>query len=595
MLDSALATKKLPVVNLYWPWLVGVAAVFAYILPWMLAGESGYIRIHDTLDSNLVWYKIMTEQKFWFAPNLSEVGSIFEKGVPRVSYPSELSVVALLFAWLEPYWAYVANQFILRLVAFSGMYIFLRSNLPVGQRSHIFIALGVALCYAALPYWAFGGGAVAGLAWIFYALIRVWRGHLGIAEVIILFVYPFYSHIVLTGMFLIGLSWLLIPVALIFGHRLRPILIATIITTISHLLVSYRLVEYAVMGGFISQRADYVMPHNSLAIAWSETLRIFQYGEWAVTLHGSVIFYTVLVVLAFTLLLFVARHILWHQAERSMLNRAKDTWWQSQSSALGFMVATCFAMALFCGLWNWNPITTWRETMPILVMVNFTRISFYMPFLWMVAFALALAIIVNKIQFIGFILIAGLLIAQLRVELPQHEYFVEKKQTGITYAQFFSKPLFDDIANSLPGNRLSYVVGSIGIHPSVAQYNGFKTADAFLALYPKEYKVKFRKVVVDEFSLRPDLLKYFDEWGSSAYFYITEMWCPRDGAVCTKTKLIPPVPVRFDVLAMRDLLGVKYLFSVPTISNAADLGLTYMGTFESSESAWHITVYRLPG
>ena len=328
-------TKNLAFMK-FLPWFVGVAAALAYILPWVLAGESGYVRIHDTLDSNLVWHKIMAEQKFWFAPNLSEVGPIFEKGAPRISYPSELSAITLLFAWLEPYWAYVANQLILRLVAFSGMYIFLRSILLAGQKSHIFIALGVALCYAALPYYAFGGGAIAGLSWVFYALIRIWRGYLGIAEVIVLFAYPFYSHILLTGMYLIGLIWLLIPIAIIFGHRARPILVAAIITTVSHLLVSYRLVEFAVVGGFIPHRADFVRPHNSLAVAWSETMRIFQYGEWAVTLHGLVIFYTVLAVLLLAII-----HCIWRlYTERNISNRIESPWWRSHDFTLGFLVSS---------------------------------------------------------------------------------------------------------------------------------------------------------------------------------------------------------------------------------------------------------------
>lgn len=579
---------RLPM-NKIWPALAGIGAILLYISPWLLGGESSYVRIHDTLDSNLVWYKIMTEHRFWFEPNLSMVGPIFEQGLPRISYPNELSIITLLFAWLDPYWAYVANQFILRLIAFLGMYVFLRRIPPSAESKHIIhIVFWVSLCYAFLPYWAFGGAAVAGLPWVFYSAFRAWRGEFGKADAFILFAYPFYSHIVLTGMFVVGMLWVLIPVAYTLKRRVCGIFIAAVISTISHLLVNHRYVEFALFGGFVPQRVDYVMPHNSLGVVWEEILRIFRHGEWAITLHGSVIFFTVLATL---LLIVVSR--LWQRYSYRDGRIRKDLLPREYTHMLGFIVLACLIMSIYCGLWFWDPITTWREKTPILIYINFTRITFFMPFFWMVAFGYALFILAHtKRRSLGY-LIVGLVIAQLWIELGKHEYLEEKRQTGITYAQFFSKSLFDDIANALPGDRSSYVVGSLGIHPSIAQFNGFRTADGFLALYPKEYKVKFRRAVVNEFKLRPDLLKYFDEWGSSAYFYTTERWCPRDGAVCKKTTPFPPIPVHFDIAAMRDL-GVKYLFSVTPLSNANDLGLTLVGTFENEVSVWRISVYRLP-
>ena len=190
------------------PWLLGISAVFAYVYPWVLAGESGYIRIHDSLDSHMAWIKILTESNFWFASNLSQVGPIAEHGMPRISYPRELSVITWIYAIFDPYWAYVVNQFVLRIVAFSGMYIFLKSIIQPDQNARSLIVFGVSLCYAFLPFWAWTGG-VASLPFIFYALFRIWKGYIGKTEVIILILYPFYSSTVLIGMFIIGIVWLL--------------------------------------------------------------------------------------------------------------------------------------------------------------------------------------------------------------------------------------------------------------------------------------------------------------------------------------------------------------------------------------------------
>jgi hypothetical protein len=216
----------------------------------------------------------------------------------------------------------------------------------------------------------------------------------------------------------------------------------------------------------------------------------------------------------------------------------------------------------------------------------------------MVVFALALAIMANTIRIGRAVSIIVLLAAQLVIELEKHEYVAGKRDApyiGGNYAQFFSQSLFDEIAKALSGDRSSYIVASVGIHPSITQYNGFRTADAYLALYPKEYKDKFNRAVADEFSRLPSLKSYFDDWGNRIYFFSSELGCLHAmGAVCNKTKgSLPDIHLDYNINAMLDL-GVKYLFSVSIISNATDLELTLLGTFENDESLWRINVYQLP-
>ena len=80
------------------------------------------------------------------------------------------------------------------------------------------------------------------------------------------------------------------------------------------------------------------------------------------------------------------------------------------------------------------------------------------------------------------------------------------------------------------------------------------------------------------------------------------MKCPRNTSICVRNSsgkygnvVNAPVIKNFalDIPATRKL-GVEYLFSVTIISNAEDLGLKYMGEFDSAESRWRIFVYKLP-
>ena len=679
-------------------WLLGFAAVFAYVYPWILAGESGYIRIHDSLDSNMAWIKILTESNFWFAPSLSQVGPIAEHGMPRIVYPRELNVITWIFAIFDPYWAYVSNQFVLRIVAFSGMYIFLKSIIQQDQNARSIIVLGVSLCYAFLPFFAWTG-SVASLPFIFYALFRIWRGYIGKTEIIILILHPFYSSTVFTGMFIIGIFWLLTLIKYLKHRQMSPLILGALIITAAYLVVDYRLWSHLFFGEMIPHRVDMIYIGSSFSDAWVNAKQIFFKGDWAVTLHNLVILKVTSVALVlicinliWTLIntktiSFILKSKSWQQVSRLLfliflisfiifLYSGHWTWpyseyWkydtagifrhyipglvflQITSAALiftsiyfiwvnfstrisarittlvswnnflrsGFSVtksepwpqgliltmAALFvfsiAISFYAAFWDWSTVVLFRQKFSILMQVNFTRLTFFLPFIWMVTFALSLVVIVRiiRIPIISVFLVTLLIGLQLKIELDNHEYKMEEKESGITFSQFYSEKLFEQIEKSLPDNKKSYVVGSIGIHPSILQYNGFRTADGYLNFYPKEYKLKFRKAVINEFSKNEFLLSYFDDWGSRFYFFSSEMICPRSGALCVKNSSEkyanvkdPQVIKNFDLdIPATRALGVKYLFSVTIISNAEDLGLKSMGAFSSVDSPWPIIVYKI--
>ena len=678
------------------PWILGISAVFAYVSPWFLAGESGYIRIHDSLDSKMAIFKILGESNFWFAPNLSQVGPLGEHGMPRVSYPTQFSFVTWVFAIFEPYWAYVTNQFVLRIVAFSGMYLFLKSIIQPYQNARPLIVFGVSLCFAFLPFWAWTG-AVSSLPFVFYAIFRIWQGHIGKAEIIILILYPFYSSTVLTGMFIIGIVWCLALIKYIKYRQMSPLILGALITTAAHFFVDYRLWSFLIFDEMISHRVDMVIDGYSFSDAWAKTKHIFLKGGWAVTLHNLVILKVISVTLILVcinliwirintrIISFIVKSKLWQHSRllllivvisiivvlyagywnwstliifretfpiliflrilqissaaliftriyfiwinfstrisvrrtttpelESLENRIgsefsvtkSEPWPQGLILAVVILFLFCIVISLYAAFWDSSPVLSFRQTFPILTKLNFTRVTFFLPFIWMVTFALALVVIVRliRIPIMGVFLVTLAIGMQLKVGLDHHEYTMEKRETGITFQGFFSEELFEKIETSLPGNKKSYLVGSIGIHPSVLQYNGFRTADGYLTLYPKAYKSQFRKSMINEFSKNQNLLNYFDDWGSRFYFFSAEMQCPRGGGNCSRHRHPPQVIKHFDIdITETRALGVKYLFSVATISNATELGLTSMGTFTQggptldSSSPWTITVYAIPG
>ena len=94
------------------------------------------------------------------------------------------------------------------------------------------------------------------------------------------------------------------------------------------------------------------------------------------------------------------------------------------------------------------------------------------------------------------------------------------KTNFISYKQFYSVELFEQIKKEINKPLESFRVASIGIEPMVAQYNGFYTLDGYYPDYSKSYKQKFRKIMAKELEKAPFLKNYFDNWGGRCYLFI---------------------------------------------------------------------------
>jgi hypothetical protein len=134
-------------------------------------------------------------------------------------------------------------------------------------------------------------------------------------------------------------------------------------------------------------------------------------------------------------------------------------------------------------------------------------------------------------------------------------------------------------------------VVSIGLHPSIAQFNGFKTVDGYFQLYPLDYKHEFRKIIEKEISRNNEVELYFDNWGSRFYIFSSEMQCPRNDDLC-----LLPNSYSIDInlnTAILSSMNVKYILSVPKIKNWKELGLSEIGVIVDESSSFIINLYRL--
>ena len=77
-------------------WLYSSALLLLLYLPFLLLGDQAYIRIHDTLEGEWLWYKIVADsgQAFNFGQD-AQVNQVMH-GLPRQVFPSSLNILYLL-------------------------------------------------------------------------------------------------------------------------------------------------------------------------------------------------------------------------------------------------------------------------------------------------------------------------------------------------------------------------------------------------------------------------------------------------------------------------------------------------------------------
>lgn len=132
-----------------------------------------------------------------------------------------------------------------------------------------------------------------------------------------------------------------------------------------------------------------------------------------------------------------------------------------------------------------------------------------------------------------------------------------------------------------------YRVVSLGIHPSIAQYNGFYTLDGYFVDYPLAYKYQFRSIIEDELRKDSELQEYFDGWGSRAYIFTEQLgrdFIQRAG----NQTVLSDLDLNLEAF---NALGGAYILSAVRIDEVSNPQYQLLNTFEHPDSAWDIYLY----
>mgnify|MGYP001336728745 CR=1 FL=1 len=539
-------------------------AIALYVSPYFVLGEDAHMRVHDNLDSNIAWYKVLARSGELFGPVDGVIPQIIN-GLPRNAFGTEFSGIVWLHALFPSVYAYGLSQAITRVFAFIGMYLLLKTHV-LPDRRWLWICIGAALTFALTPFWPSGMLSTLGMPLALWAFLNIRSGRRSWVNWAVLTLLPLYSSFVLGFFFFLSALgvWWLIDVIRGKGWNWRFFAAIVYMTTL-YLAVDYRLVHSLLFADEPTSRDEYFHARLPLWHVIRLTFKNYVLGHTHVmTVHG-------LVILPVTLL---ALYFVWKRKR-----------WRQETPfvvlhVLNFALSTWYAFWFYKG---WLPLT---ERFDLLDKFNFARYHFLRPMVIYVLFAMALKIVWQegrRWRVVG----AAAIALQLLVLISYNEEIVYRNKPS--FREFYAEKQFAAIREYIGRPVHTYRVASIGIHPAIAQYNGFYTLDTYNNFYPLEYKYRFRRIIAKELEKNKKLREYFDEWGGRCYLFVDELG---KRYMFKKNSKRTIRHLELNTKAFHEM-GGRYIFSSLPIENAVENALHLERVFHSDESAWTIYLYKV--
>ncbi|QDP42057.1 DUF6044 family protein [Radiobacillus deserti] len=543
----------------------GIIALF--LSPLFILGEDAHIRVHDNLDSNLAWYKVLNNSGELFGDAGATIDQVMNGNLPRSTFGTEWSGIVWLHALFPSMTAYALSQALTRVFAFIGMYLLLKRYF-ITEDSLAPVRIGVALAFALTPFWPSGMLSTLGHPLALWAFLNIREKDYDWKNWLTLILLPLYASIVL------GFFFFMVGISLVWLYDLIkkktwnwPFLGSIALMSGVFLLVEYRLISSMLLEHEPMHRIEFISSRHEFWHSIELSIKNFLLGHTHVmTVHTAVI----LPILFLTLFL-----IIFYKK------------WKDQKFFL-FLLVLNYALSLWYALWfnkMWAPL---KDEFDLLVTFNFARFHFLRPLIIYMSFGIACAFLWKLGK--AWRIIAGIaIVGQLIVLIPFNEeihYGVHHKTPS--FEEFFAEKQFQAIEEYIDRPQSDYRVASIGIHPSIAQYNGFYTLDSYNNIYPLSYKYKFRKIIANELEKNSTLKRYYDEWGSRCYLFVDELGKNYDFRK-DSDKVIKQLDL--NTSAFKEL-GGEYIFSAVPIENAQENDLKLLKAFNHPESAWKIHLYQ---
>lgn len=546
---------------------VCVLCFVLFLLPFVIFGQNSVITIHDNLDDSVPRFRYLHQNNlFWtFFKELPVMNGISTLFFNREGY----TVYNAIYCLLPTYEGYVINNILCVILGFLSMF-FLQKNLF--KSANIIILTFTSLAYSLLPSvccYKMGVATMPFAFLLFYKLLATKENR----WMFLSFFYPFFTDLVGTGLFVCGFWLFLIIICSIKNKKIEwRLIVALILICLGFVITNSRLIYMRfILNEHINRDNATVEP---MSFIYSFVAYFFKGCYHSATLQNPLINCVILCVL---ILIFVKK-------------------FKQKNIFIRNVLILCVSLSFFCSF-----IASLSDAkiigkiiavvFPPLKGISFARVYTISRVACYVAFTACLLYIANNKLLYGLHYIIAVL--QIIVIFSTKTFYNDSCATwqknflgskDITWNEFFSENFFSKIKKSLEYN--DEPVCAVGYHPAVLLYNGFNTIDGYISVYPYGQQLLWHDLMKPEFEQNEVDMKYFDSWGGRRYVYNKDLrYAP------TREKNHGPIDLHIDMSVLKNDFHCKYILSRAELSNAAELGLKHLDTFDNPESFYVIWVY----
>lgn len=538
--------------------------VMILLAPYIILGEDAFITIHDFLDSNPVHANTIISLGLIGDPD--GILPILD-GVPSLNYISliPIDIKTILYMLFPMYWAIVINLFFVKFMAFLGMFL-LCSHYVL--KDNIIYSLIVAILFCLIPFYADYGLSSAGVPLFLYSVFNIEnKKKLYLSYILIVF-FSCNSSLPLVGLFLCGIWGVWVVYKRIQKDKVyRLHLLGLFIMCIVYLFVNLSIIyNYFFPTDIISHRVEFAQSSTILEDILS-VIQLYFYSQYHAGSFPAIVFIATSICV----------YLLYAKGKGDMCFRK--------------LCMVCFSIMILI------MVGTMIKHIPgkLLPSFQFDRFYFLYPTICMILFARSLYYIQEK-KLIVFIITFVLVLITVKYDretIQNSRRLIGLEITQPTFKQYFDTPLFARIKRDLGvNNDYSKKVISLGMHPTIAEYNHFYTLDSYVFNYSLNYKHKFRRVIKNELNKNKTLRDYFDDWGSRCYVFSDELYKKNNQFLCSKKDDFSVKEIDIDTNVLKEF-GCEYIFSSVNIENFKELNLEYVNSYSTVDSFWNIRVYKI--
>jgi hypothetical protein len=561
---------------------------YTYFLP----VDEAYGRGHDFLQSIFSLYFTRAEVgNFFFDFDLTIPQLI--NGLPFNALAiGDFSIGPNLYLLLPPFEAYVANEFIRRFLALTGMYLLIKDYILPPTRYGHFVAALVAFSFAVLPDQPNRFGTITMQPMLYWAFLNIWFEDNRARNYLVIFMYPLYSSLVLGGFVMCGYFLAATVLAYITKRPNRRIIFYLFLfITVFYVFMEIRMFYLWFVADYTSMRLSSGIRAPSFERFISTFVSEFFRANHAnhITEHSPAI----LVVTFVTLITIAASKVKW--PIRLLTLRVDD-------GAKHTHILFLFLFALVLVNTTINSLDTagfMAFKHAIGFPFSFHRMDVSSPVIWRLLLALSIYILATQagvrwrwISSMIAVLVAMHTLLQfpgvkgdLKIRLgipenvglrafitgrevpPEHRYHPGQTPLKVYY-QTSTFPQIEGIIKSKTGlEKSEYRTVSIDLVPALARYHGYYTLDAWLWDGPASY--------VDEFSRISG-----PEYAKDKYVPINKGVIQHQIYVSEESRKPGGLEIDLDTCAFSKM-GGKVVFSGNMIIAPSRIGFGFLGQFGS--------------